>query len=100
MIIKLAKISRHKATRFKTYRVNPAYFPCEDKGKLGWHADGTTRGTLENFLNLGRGDFRVEFQAEEGEFESWLENLAEQRPKEAMPLLVKMLDIAVNKVLN
>ena len=71
----------------------------EDKSKMHWFSDGIAFGKIEDLL-IGRGDYRVTFRAEEGELESWLEHLATTGPREALPLLVKMLKIAVSNVLD
>ena len=63
----------------------------------GWREDGSSWVRLKSFLNLGRGDFGLDIRYEPGELEGWLERYASEKPKEAIPMLLKMLVLAVKK---
>ena len=107
MIIELQRRSSRETKKYP-YKVEPYFMePYIQRDRWGehrylrrcegWSSDRLTNVFIKDFINL-ESDFDVTIQAEDGELESWLKRYAAERPKEAIGLLSKVLQIAASKL--
>ena len=61
-----------------------------------WGPGGRVLGEIDIIRRLGKGKYVVEFEA--AELKNWIKRYVEDDPREAMRLLVKMLQLAVDSM--
>ena len=97
MKLVFSRQSTHRDTKAYEYECKPEhYVRGTSKRREGWNEDGFTFVEIKSLLNLGS-EFRLALWSEPGELESWLERYASEKPREAIPMLLKMLLLAVKQ---
>ena len=89
MTLEFRRMPKHgRRTQIYSYEVTHA------GGEFNWHADGSSFGYIDEFLN-GEYRFQVWFTSGPGELEGWLKRYVAEKPEEALPLLADMLQLAI-----
>lgn len=94
MRLTIRRLSDHRTTRRYNYKCIPVW--AEGWIRKGWHEDGSTYVEIDSLLDQPY-TFGLAIKSDPGELESWLERYASEKPREAIPMLLKMLVLAVKK---